>query len=1681
MVDTPILLPEIEVSNKPDTISVDPTATGASQTVSVDPGSSNNVPLDPSIVANRAYKAHQGLEQFGTSYDQIHSAISNGQEDQLRAQSAADVDVSNQKAKAELLAKFAGRLRKPLTPELTKYILDNFEELSQATDPDTVLETQYGKAHTANLNTAAQNVPESEYSEAKREIPLQVNEIEKRVSSAVAKRDYLVSQEENVAAIVKNQPWGSYLGDLALGLVPGYTETKLRSNVEGTTFLEGGLLGNNLEQQRQRLISLPLPQMKIEYQRFMNTLKESNPGVALQFAKAMVGQTTDESFLNNIMTGIEVATDASIVKGVSNLARSKRLLDSAKRTGVDFAKAASEPDLSKPAITEAAGDVKSASLQGATQNAVETMAGTTDTTKRALDALPTALRADKAGLRNNTGSFREAEIAKIEADYDSTEKNILRAVEDRLRVDRTPAALSEEEILKQIQADLKNRYPGLRNNIAEVSAPIHDKISNTYSFDLKIMDNDGHMFGSDYDAERFAIHQGLTDFKFGHKGLGTYLTINKPWAETDVITRDLLLTAKNAQDPHSFIDEFMKSMGKETKETYLANKVAKLRTPEETLSLAHRSNRHAVTYGQSYIQKLLESEGSAIRDVYYGMITKDPVTGMPVNRFGYKYMGRAKTNKRFEEFERTLRYSREMVDDLTGLPGKFFDTPGALEDFYQMTFHRPPDDVELRGYFAFKKMVEVDRIFRNINLFRNKTRNAVENHNVYWYEDGKRVVSDSFDGALKKTFPRAKEDKILIINAEGKHEVKDLDGLGTKRVKELEKQVKEGQARLVEAWEPADRPFENIPGAGNNRIRYIMSENLDTKPLSWEQVPRRGGGHFEYDYDNYIKQAKIRPDYNATKKEFRHWYEGDTTVMPIAIRKMGNEVVGHLENVRLALKAGDADAARLAARPLPIKWEEINSWFNPSRDIKGNLQPARLSLDEPFRVVPKNKNIIDIDNTMEARFRSKDGTSTTLRDGTKQHSMARKNQVEFTGARDTNDIHTISPGTRENPLYVWETAKLIDPLPSMSRALSRIVRSTFLDDYKMFAVEHWLQDASRFLQPSISEIRSSPYWHFLNPSWRSGASNDQIARLKAANFHIQQLLGVRSELDSALHNMAQKLADSIYSKFGPNSRLLVAAEALPHLRDPIGFIRSVVYHKTLGMFNPAQLLKQMNTFASIFGIAGSSRATPGSIAALATTWTRFNKHPEIMNKLDDMLASFRVPGAQGWKQGWFKESSELLDRTGFSNVQGEYAPLDREISVNIVQSAGRSLLDAGTTLFKGGEKMVRYGAFHTAYMEFREANPLVKIGDKEIRSLLTRADLLYGNMSKASSSFIHEGAASLVTQFFTYQLRATELFVGKRLTELERGRLFWTYAAIYGVPSATGLTALPFADLLRKDALKDGYVVGDGMVNSVIREGLLSTATAAISAGPSNNFNPKLGTWYNFGQSWGLQGISTNALISDKPLWQVVMGASGSALGDLFADSWDFGSMIINGFFRDSNDPKYFRPKNEDALQFLKEINSVSKGAQWIAALNTGKWLTKKDGILEDKVSAYDATYRFIAGLQSQDAADQQTVKSINNDRQALARWGMNRFTQEMHRGYMAQANNPEQAHEYFGRANAILNIAGIPPEQWGHLISRANEGYEDIISKSKFDMYRKAPLEDKEKMLKSFQHFNDIKDLKGK
>ncbi len=1631
-----------------------------------------NLPDD--VVTKRASKATFGLldQVPNKPYDTYYRSILNGQENQTRREIASTLDYQRTMQKYDRIQDLARSKGSALTSEdLDK--LQNFINVPPA-DPRSVFEVNYSKKYMDTLRQAP-GFPGSWYDTVYQQQPELVEATEAVGSEYLTKKEYARTGRENAEGRSKSQ---SYFGDIidrAKEFIPGYVEYNLRMATPSGESMFQGLLGTQLNQLATEGLRLPLPQFKEWFDSNMERLGNKDPGLAVQFAHAVEGQSLTDTVLSNAFTLGDISGIYGVGKGTVKIVRGLATKELDRRELQDITKKLAQSSIgtekAPPQVVAnaAAGDLGEAAVHQATADVMAARIGAGAPEAQALDELTSHLKAQEDNMRATHGRYGQEIVNRVLERARTFRANLEEAIRTRMKVERIPEVVATQDAIRAVKQEFLNDYPGIDSSIIninsflnleglryneitgtrEIVVQLGRQVPNVHDIVLQVGRHTAEYFVNKEEAEGFARMYGLINPQIKQQGFGYYIELSKPLNETSQVSRDFLMSTTVSKAPDSYVNAFL----------------GFLRTPDETLSLEQRLNRKVAAYGGANLMAVAKEEMKSIR-----ALAKWSISG---------------TTKRqqYDQWASVVNYSRRANDPLTGERGYFYQSPAEVGDHYQTFFGRPPSDGEIQAYFSFVRLVEMDAVLRDIGLYRNMSRLGTEHWQVSMLNQGGEEIKSGFFPAIKQNIFPIGSDSILILGTSlGEEKIGVVGGRGfnPKFVNQVRDDIAAGTRSVFRIWDPESRPLKGFLNGDNSRIRYIITSNVrgaENNPLPFSNLSRRGGGHFDYDYDHYIKQARVGWD-NAYKKFI---YEGDSTIMPMLNRAMGRDVAQALDEVRIALLNRDSTAAKTVAesRIPAIPWKEIQSWFNPTRTPEGELIPARLNKREPIQVIPKGSTIASQDPGLFKRDYY--GTTKTggprFKDGTREGSDARVHQIKYTQERDAYDLYTMrDEGTHGNPLWKYEPAQLVDPIPTLNRGIKDIVNSTFMDDYKIFSVEHWLKQAESLLKlDNPDSWKSSPFWHFNHAEFKNDADILQVRQLEDARFKIKQFIGTPSKVQNMLDRMSQDLADAMYKKFGPGGNqltrglILAPSWTVANLTKPIDLMHYVTYNAVIGLFSPAQILVQSMNYVTMAGIAGWGRATQGGVAALLHQFGRLNEYPDWIAKLDSIASKF------GFKPGEFTEARMLGNQSGMFNVGSSHILYDNHYAPKLISNGAQQFLDLGTAFFRGSEQHSRFGAHYIAYKEFRDRNPTGRITNADRAAILDRADLLSGNMSRASKSRIQYGIGSFPSQFMGYQLRLAELFTGSRMggtgTEaaINRARLFGTFAIAFGVPTATGITTIPFDQYFRKTALENGYVVGDKWWQTTFMEGL----PAALGQMATGNV-------YDVGQRYGAPGMDVfrDVFTGDKPWWNMLGGASFSTLAGAFQYSNGFRTAMMSMIRQDN---EAFPMTMETFTEPLKIISSYSAAWKTMAAINTGRWMSRNETFI-DRTSPANAIFMGLSGLQSQQAADIQRVTWSLKDKKALEDTGKKEFIRYFHRALRDQEMNPELARSEFAQANAYLVISGYPEEKYHEAIAEAAKDNETLIERLNWDFYLKdIPYSQKENYMRAYNSTTQLYQGRGR
>lgn len=1162
------------------------------------------------------------------------------------------------------------------------------------------------------------------------------------------------------------------------------------------------------------------------------------------------------------------------------------------------------------------------------------------------------------------------------------------------------------------------------------------------------------------------------------RGLGYHINIWKPLNEGQSIIKDLMINLESTKSIASRggVDAWFNSIFP----------IGHLRTSDVTLSPFETLQRKTAGYSVSNFQKLLQNEVKYIQDVAHGRVRVDPVTGEDHNAI-LSYIRTLSpitswnAKNKWADFKRALELAPSLKD-AKGNNGYLWQNPYEISEGWRENFKRAPSFEEIRAWLAFRRNYENDRVFRSVREYTNKARLGAEQHNISYVDrNGNKQQSGFFEGVQLKSLPGG-EHPIAIFDG-GSVRIRMSNQIGGDWRK-ISDEIAKGESVATEIYKPKLRPLKGIPEVGTNYVRYVVTPtaNRETKNLSWDQVNRLSGGHFNYDHEFAVKEADVQ-ETRAGNTTY-HSYERDKFFSFVNGRAQGKQITNVLNEVKRLLKAGDETAARdifengfKGENGPAMEWKDFLSKTKPGRDDAGNVTSPLINVNEPFYVVRKGKSILDMDNSLQNRYghyNDRGEWTSTFQDRTKSGSLADQYKVGYTEERDADSpMQLRNIGSKNNPIYKFEPAKMIDPITTMNRALNEIIRSSVMDDMKIAGVETWLREAEPWLKAkNISEIRSSPWKFFKNADSKNAFRNDAdptvVANLLSNRFKTQQFIGTPSKYDLFMQDTAQKISDWSYDLLGPKGEL-VPTWAFTKLTSPVKLLRAMAYHAKLGLFALPQLLTQSQTYLTIAAL--SPRAAPaGTYAALLTQWAKFMEiNPEALAHLDGWASKMNIPGLHKFKAGEWKEAYEEMHNRGFPNIGGEYGPLDTQLGHKYTQGIGGDILDAGQMFFKMAEQNVRYGAWFTSYVEYKAANPAIKAMSKtDWDKVLNRADDMSGNMTRASASMFQSGPLALTGQFLTYQKHLAEMYFSNRMSNLDRLRMHLMYGTMFGATGAFGVAGLPLGETIRKAAYDNGYVVGDNWLSSMLIEGLPAAGLAWLT---SPDGDPKKGNWYNVGDKFGVGGLTylRDAMKSDQSMWTFIGGAATSIAANTWGNtegvrrsSWE---MMHGSMMTGNDNDAVFKMTLDQWVDVFKEISSVDAGRKAFVAVQFGKWLSKNDGYQAD-VSKANGIFMALTGLNLQNAADNYVMGEAIKDRQNDQKKALNNFTREFRRAIMDGENDDyESFQKHMGNAYAYLKAYDYPIEEYPKAVSIASKNWETRINSIRQEFYTKnvpAGKEDK-------------------
>lgn len=1626
----------------------EPTAPRDDQIVFAEDSTQVRSGVSKELATQKASKVHFALGDRSPGMEQLTHMFENGTEGTLRTTLATQENSQADKIRNDLIREKAAAGVPVNQQDLLA--VSGLAQWVPKTSPDTILEQKYGDA----VVNAAQNLGTG----VKNPIGLGFRENPERTANQteigaklLARQEIFKSVLHDVEGMVKGQSWGGYAVDFAKSLVPLYGTVKLGwGNAASSSYLSGSVINDTVNHFNR----MPLNELPLKLREYLFGIAKDNPQLAREVAEAMLSYTKSQQFLGNAFSVFDAATFPGVGTAVKAAGRATGVIAETAARGIAkgtetaaekalkdivAANADETPNLSR--MLNGMGDPVRAAEVRAHSRAAEIFTGAdpSGTAKELIDQVPDIFRIERI-VTGGSISLSENFTNRLVENLRGHAERIAVATSNLVKVARAP----EEVYTKTIQQEAQNlQEQVVRGGIPEDTVlgiswvRPEDTSLNVGFISVNIGKSTGELFGSRSEAFRAAI----TEHKMApasyrvveQQGIGFYLSVFKHIDETTLSFRAALAADPKSQVKPSLANTFL----------------GWLRSADDRVPEFQIGNRLAAVHARSVLEKSLYD---AVKDI--GVMSKKETAELSAVM---------KKDKMDVDPGWTARYAGEEPER-----GMFRQTVQDFEAVFHEIHQTFPTEQQTKAYFTYRQLNDWDWVRRNMGVYRDRTRMGYQTATLHDMSvdplTGKSLNhKETFSVKVVETLSYSTQhDASILIHRMGKEpERLHLKGLALNPTKqaEVDKLIKEEGFKIVLVTNPSRPPMGGRLGA--DTVNFIITKDIELRPLDLKQIPYRPGWHTEYPQGFFVKQPKIRTaggeiieyaaDGTATRTSpIRSIYEGDTAIFGFTTRAEARKYSEAMEAARKVLISNGDLGAHLSRSPLPFSEASFKKLFEGSIDSSGKEVPAKLQKDSPFLHTSSGKTTTDDHPNFSKDF---PGFEDTVRSPWNLENNVDK---KFLGQRD-NALWTVDEiGSELNPIHKLTNAEEIDPLLSLTRSMSNIIRSAHFSDYKISHVEGWVQQFGHLLDVDKQSLLANPAHYLHNGTFvqANAANRDMVEAAKSSKRALLELLGTQSELGARIDTVRMKLLDSIYES--DSNSIIKGGQAAAQKwsrslllnadNDPISLARKIAFHPNIGLYNPYQLLQNAMTSANAVAIAGPVHGFSGMAAALPMRHILANEN--LLNWYASKMTSF------GWKPEWFKESFQELKKSGKWLIEGEASLIDDIADPKILVTRMGKFLDGGLVFFKEGERFTRLTAWNAAYREWRTANPLGIINDTIRRELMARSDLLSANMTRASSAAWQQGLFAAPAQFLSYHARLAEQMLGKRLTWQEKARVFAVNSALYGIPigvfGSSGFGAAlggmyPAHEKFQEYFLNNNIPM-DSMSMQAMSGGMINVMAKLIT-GQNTDAASKVGP--------GGGHLLKTIFEDDEKFTKILFGASGSGLGNIWKSLEPVTKFILSPI-RSSDEDFPLRP--EDAIGVLRNVKSIDSALQVYYAMNFQKQFAKNGQLLGDTTTG-QMLFQALTGGQPRATTDMYLKQGMLKDRGDMVRKVMDTVSKDADSMYNALiAGDVTTAEMYQKRIAVYVKGGDLTVAEQSKLSAEVLKKGRGKIDKINWDFLTKAP-----------------------
>jgi hypothetical protein len=1598
----------------------------------------------------------------------ILSAIEHGTYNSLQEKLAADKSLDQRKVRYGQVQELISSGQK-LTTEQQDFIMGLSEEKFK--NPLSIVEEEFSKVLTQFLTV---NHEDSDISSEETHKTLDFAE------NIVAKTMVARNAHENALAQYENMGTGEYVRGFKSWL-PFYSWYNLsQANPDAQSGQEGIGQGAETRALVNQIWSIPDPgEMAQQYHETFQRLWEGSPEEAMAFSNAMQSYSNDAENVDQLWSALDVGTTfplLKIVKGVASLAKGigknsigkaaekavqgvegvvkgggsleglKPVQEALKNVGKVLAKDGADPVkvLDGAGLTKEAAKVEALQTVKATDDLLKTMETYKKGIPKDVEQSIERYNLDKLVKQTmtlfNPGRFG-SDLGTKSSEYASRLVNMMTKGEDALsaalgqslRVVRGTAEAYKVG-LDEAAEKIKSIYNKTVDTVQDIRYfPPDQTLDNVAYVDALVGRPDGGGFRTELQARNYGRKVlGLQDqFLIEKNGMEHFIRVRRNVDETS--------------------DAFRTTLGLGDNKSVTGKLPAMLRwlfSPEDKFSTFMREQRSKAISGSQRVQALMRDSAKSIESLS-GTEKKRLNTMMEIN-----------TN-----------YIDPLDPESRGM---FYGSINEYEMAYKKEFGEIPSEAATDAYFSAIQLNDIDFVFRNLGIYRDKARMGVENIII----DGLNVkpgkdTADHFEGKVVPNIPFDDGYEAGILVWAGPDDFVHVKKNGIKgEVKELlNKRITEQGWRVVQVTNPADRSFSKVT---DKSVNFIIAKDFKQSPLPLQQIPYKPGFHVVYKDTDFVKQGRFEVLKDGTKRR-----TGDSAAMSASSGAKANKIAENLEQARLLMiKGDDAGLKKHLEENLPEEWD-VDSFKNKFQD---ELDPktgevvkrAHFQKDVPFVAVKSGQSVSD--------------AGVILKDGKGFHELFpdledpidspyndfSKVNKQFAGQRDPT-LDALDEGSEANPVYKLTKSNLARPIDVLQNSMATIIRNRYFEDLQIVSAENYVQEFGHILLDKTgkafnrTELRRNPVLALHEASFDRKVDPNLVSQAKQIRTHTLNLLGQPSLVAQHISSYTDKLKNFAYEAMGEKGVKLIPDNMLHTLTDPFHYMRSIAFHTKLGLFNTVQLFTQGQALA-VTTMVSPKYATRSMGATVLMRKLDLTKSDDIINHFADL--NTKIPGF-GMKKEAFIDSYKWLKQTGFDIVGQDHAWRGDIFEEKMFRSGGKKFLDKAAMFFNGTERFTRMNAWNTAYMEYVEKNVLKegRINAQDASKILLRAKDLNVNMSRESNAIYQQGFASSFTQFFGYQARLTDLMLGKRLKPAEKFRIMSGMAALYGVSGPVN-TLSPFYNFyedIREAALARGIDPNAGLMGYV------------MNGIPAMVYGAAYGDQPNFGERFGPSGfpilknvdqaIENDELPTFLALLEQAGGAGANITTDIVMDTYPLAKELLGMVNGGSN----LNITTEAANNVLKNVSSYNQAAKMYQAMKTSEWVSSNGSVLMDGISTPQAIFYGLTGTQPQDIPDAFFMNTVADEFKPSASSGgeLGKHIKEA-RIYMKNylkardSGDDDSARIWNERMTILLNGTGLTQTQKNTLFAQSLKGdtmVEAILKK----FLKNGPPEQLKARLKTF------------